>query len=86
MATTSLTRSPYVAISKIIACRAVPLPRFCRWIAGGRGPCPRGERVALLELVKARRINLAGQSGGNPLVKGQESEEPSQRADVVLQT
>jgi hypothetical protein len=40
----------------------------------------------LFELVKARRINLAGQSGGNPVVNGQESEEPSQGADVVLQT
>src|ERR1700730_2697252 len=40
----------------------------------------------LLELVKARRINLAGQSGGNPVVNGQESKEPSQCADVVLQT
>jgi len=35
-------------------------------------------------LVKAGRINLVGESGGTPVVKGQESKKSSQGADVVL--
>jgi len=47
---------------------------------------PRDGTWQLLELVKAWRINLVGQSGWNPVVNGQKSKKTSQGPDVVLQT
>ena len=51
----------------------------------GADRLPRKGTRQLFEPVKARRINLAGEVGGNPVVNRQESEESSQRADIGLE-